>query len=92
VAGNITLQLGARRCLLAGEQVSLTAREFAVLEYLAEHAGDVVAKRDILDNVWDEDFDGPDNVIEVHVHALRRKLGADAIETVRGAGYRLVDR
>ena len=92
VAGNITLQLGARRCLLAGELVSLTAREFAVLEYLAEHAGDVVAKRDILDNVWDEDFDGPDNVIEVHVHALRRKLGADVIETVRGAGYRLVDR
>ncbi len=92
VVGSLTLQLSARRCLLNGEEISLTAREFAVLEYLADHAGDVVAKRDILDNVWDEDFDGPDNVIEVHVHALRRKLGADAIETVRGAGYRLVDR
>ena len=92
VVGGLTLQLSARRCLFNGEEISLTAREFAVLEYLADHAGDVVAKRDILDNVWDEDFDGPDNVIEVHVHALRRKLGADAIETVRGAGYRLVDR
>ena len=72
-----------------GVAVTLTAREFAVLECLTRRAGEVVPKRDILDNVWDEAFDGPDNVVEVHVHALRRKLGADVIETVRGAGYRM---
>jgi len=89
VVGRVTLQPAARTCLLDGEAVTLTAREFAVVEYLARRAGEVVPKRDILDNVWDEAFDGPDNVVEVHVHALRRKLGAEVIETVRGAGYRM---
>jgi DNA-binding response OmpR family regulator len=87
--GRVTLHPAARRCTVDGVGVELTAREFAILEYLARRAGEVVPKRDILDNVWDEAFDGPDNVVEVHVHALRRKLGADKIETIRGAGYRL---
>ena len=88
--GRITLHPAARRCTVDGVQVALTSREFAILECLARRAGEVVPKRDILDSVWDDAFDGPDNVVEVHVHALRRKLGAEAIETVRGAGYRLV--
>lgn len=88
--GRVTLHPAARRCTVDGVQVALTSREFAILECLARRAGEVVPKRDILDSVWDGAFDGPDNVVEVHVHALRRKLGAEAIETIRGAGYRLV--
>lgn len=88
--GRVTLHPSARRCTVDGVQVALTSREFAILECLARRAGEVVPKRDILDSVWDDAFDGPDNVVEVHVHALRRKLGAEAIETIRGAGYRLV--
>ena len=88
--GRVTLHPAARRCTVDGVQVALTSREFAILECLARRAREVVPKRDILDSVWDDAFDGPDNVVEVHVHALRRKLGAEAIETIRGAGYRLV--
>ena len=88
--GRVTLHPAARRCTVDGVQVALTSREFAILECLARRAGEVVPKRDILDSVWDDAFDGPDNVVEVHVHALRRKLGAEAIETIRGAGYRWV--
>jgi len=88
--GRVTLHPAARRCTVDGVQVALPSREFAILECLARRAGEVVPKRDILDSVWDDAFDGPDNVVEVHVHALRRKLGAEAIETIRGAGYRLV--
>ncbi len=87
--GRVTLLPAARRCMVDGTEVALTMREFAILEYIARRAGEVVPKRDILDNVWVDTFEGPDNVVEVHVHALRRKLGADTIETVRGAGYRL---
>ena len=71
----------------------LTAREFAVLDYLLRHAGDVVAKAAILENVWDFNFDGDPNIVEVYVRHLRKKIdepfGRHAIETVRGAGYRL---
>jgi len=87
--GDTTLHVAQRRCTVSGHDVALTAREFAILEYLFRHAGEVVPKRAILDNVWDEGFDGADNVVEVHVHALRRKLGANAIETIRGGGYRV---
>ena len=72
----------------------LTAREFAVLEHLARHPGDVLSKRDILAHVWDDDFLGDPNIVEVYVRYLRRKIdipfGRESIETVRGAGYRLV--
>jgi DNA-binding response OmpR family regulator len=69
--------------------VELTPREFSIVEYLMRRQGEVVPKADILAHVWDYAFEGGDNVIEVHVSALRRKMGADAIETVRGAGYRM---
>ena len=87
--GKVTLSPAARRCTVGGVEVGLTTREFAILECLAQRPGEVVSKRDILDNVWDDTFEGPDNVVEVHVHALRRKLGADRIETIRNGGYRL---
>jgi two-component system, OmpR family, response regulator len=79
---------------LAGEPVELTRREFTLLEYLLRHPGDVLSKRDILDHVWDFDFDGDPNIVEVYVRRLRTKLrrpdDRPVIETVRGAGYRLV--
>jgi DNA-binding response OmpR family regulator len=87
--GPVRLNGASRRVTVDGREVPLTSREFAVFEYLLRRADEVVSKRDILDNVWDEAFDGPENVVEVHVHALRRKLAVDVIETVRGGGYRV---
>lgn len=68
----------------------MTTREFAILEYLLHHPDEVVAKKDILDHVWDFDFEGDPNIVEVYIRRLRTKLHRPMIETVRGAGYRLV--
>jgi DNA-binding response OmpR family regulator len=90
-AGDLRLDPATRRVWLGGEQIELTRREFAVLEYLLHHPDEVLSKRDILDHVWDFDFDGDPNIVEVYVRRLRIKFGDGAvIETVRGAGYRLV--
>jgi DNA-binding response OmpR family regulator len=88
-SGGIDLDVAARTCTIDGESVELTPREFSVVEYLMRRHGEVVPKSEILEHVWDFAFDGDDNVVEVHVSALRRKLGSGAIETVRGAGYRM---
>ena len=76
-----------------GRQISLTAREFSVLEFLLRHAGEVVPKSTILEHVWDAYYDGDPNIVEVYVGYLRRKVDQPfrrhAIETVRGAVYRL---
>lgn len=72
-----------------GEPVPLTQREFAVLEHLARRAPDVVSKSGLLDAVWGIDFDGDPNIVEVYVGYLRRKLGRDAVRTVRHVGYQL---
>lgn len=90
--GNIELDVAARSCTVGGRPVELTPREFSVVEYLMRRQGEVVPKVEILEHVWDFAFDGGDNVVEVHVSALRRKLGSAAIETVRGAGYRMGSR
>ncbi|MCU1365571.1 MAG: transcriptional regulator [Ilumatobacteraceae bacterium] len=87
--GAITLDPVRRVCTSSGIPVELTPREFAVLEYLMRRADEVVPKGDILTNVWDFAYDGGDNVVEVHVSALRRKLEPAAIETIRGGGYRM---
>jgi DNA-binding response OmpR family regulator len=91
-AGSIDLDVAARTCTVDGDLVELTPREFSVVEYLMRREGEVVPKSEILEHVWDFAFDGGDNVVEVHVSALRRKLGSAAIETVRGAGYRMGSR
>ncbi|KOT87696.1 transcriptional regulator [Streptomyces sp. NRRL F-5755] len=88
--GELSIDQGAHRVERAGVEVTLTAKEFAVLEQLALRAGDVVSKAEILEHVWDFAYEGDNNIVEVYVSALRRKLGAAAIQTVRGAGYRLV--
>ena len=89
-AGEVELDVAARTCRRAGHPVDLTPRELAVLEYLLRRQGEVVPKAEILGHVWDFAFEGGENVVEVHVSALRRKLGPDVIETVRGGGYRVV--
>jgi DNA-binding response OmpR family regulator len=88
--GGLTVDTSTRRVLRGDDEVALTAKEFAVLEHLAVRAGQVVGKPEILEHVWDFAYDGDPNIIEVYISALRRKLGATAIQTVRGAGYRLV--
>ncbi|PZC47258.1 MAG: DNA-binding response regulator, OmpR family, contains REC and winged-helix (wHTH) domain [Chloroflexi bacterium] len=87
--GALRLDPASHRCWRNEQEVRLTAREFAVLEFLLRRPGDLIAKSAILENVWDFNFDGDPNIVEVYVRHLRRKLGADTIETVRGAGYRL---
>jgi DNA-binding response OmpR family regulator len=92
-AGDLTVNPVTHRCTRGEAEVSLTAREFAVLEFLMRRAGEVVSKGEILDNVWDFAFEGDPNIVEVYVRHLRRKLdepfGRHLIETFRGAGYRL---
>ncbi|HET6861074.1 MAG TPA: response regulator transcription factor [Streptomyces sp.] len=88
--GDLRMDTAARRVHRGDEEVVLTVKEFSVLEQLAVRAGEVVSKAEILEHVWDFAYDGDPNIIEVYVSALRRKLGAERIQTVRGAGYRLV--
>ena len=92
--GDLSVDPARHRCWRGDTEITLTAREFAVLEYLIRRAGDVVSKNEILQNVWDFDFDGDPNIVEVYVRHLRRKIdepfGRADIETVRRAGYRLV--
>ncbi|MDI3386040.1 response regulator transcription factor [Streptomyces sp. B-S-A8] len=90
--GEIEVDTAARRVRRDGAEVTLTAKEFAVLEQLATRAGTVVSKAEILEHVWDFAYDGDPNIVEVYISALRRKLGAPLIRTVRGAGYRLEAR
>ena len=73
----------------AGQRIDLTSKEYALLEYLMSNAGRVLSRNMIIEHVWDESFDGITNIVDVYIRRLRRKIGADAIETLRGAGYRL---
>ncbi|MEU6079635.1 response regulator transcription factor [Streptomyces sp. NPDC047108] len=88
--GELSVDTAARRVTREDTEVALTAKEFSVLEHLALRAGEVVSKSEILEHVWDFAYDGDPNIVEVYISALRRKLGAQTIGTVRGAGYRLV--
>ena len=87
-AAGVRLDPAAQSITFRGEPVDLTAKEFSVLHFLMRRAGDVVSKTDIVENVWDVAFDGDLNIVEVYVRSLRKKLAADVIHTVRGAGYR----
>ena len=88
-AGDLTLDPARRRVTVAGAEIVLTAREYTLLEYLMRRPGEVVSKTELLDHVWDASVDTAPNAVEVYVGYLRRKLGRDALETIRGAGYRL---
>ena len=88
-AGPITLDLRTHRAHVDDRVVSVTAREFTLLETFMRHPDQVLTREQLLSHVWGYDHDPGSNVVDVYVRHLRRKLGADAIETVRGIGYRL---
>jgi DNA-binding response OmpR family regulator len=87
--GPIKLDLRSRRAAVADRQIELSTREFALLETFMRHPGQVLSREQLLSRVWGYDFDPGSNIVDVYVGYLRKKVGADAIETVRGAGYRL---
>jgi DNA-binding response OmpR family regulator len=92
-AGDLVLDPAERRVRRGGAPISVTPREFALLEFLLRNRGHAVTKTAIIENVWDAHFDGDPNIVEVYIGYLRKKIdhpfGRAAIETVRGAGYRL---
>ena len=94
--GPLTLDTRSRRVRVRDRDVLLTAKEYALLEYLARRAGDVVSRADIAEHVWDEHYDPLSNVVDVYIQRLRRKLdrpGSESlIRTRRGEGYQLVAR
>jgi DNA-binding response OmpR family regulator len=87
-AGPLTVDPVAHRAVLDGREVPLSARELALLAAFVRHNGQVLSRSQLLDMVWDLNFDPGSNVVEVYVAALRRKIGAGWIDTVRGMGYR----
>ena len=94
VVGDIVIDPAAHSVTRAGKPVELSAREFALLEYLARNPGQVMRRGDIVDHVWSTDYDGLSNVVDVYIGYLRKKLekpfkGAPVIHAVRGVGYKL---
>ncbi len=91
--GDLRIDPSAKRCWRAGVEIELTAREFAVLEYLAVQSGRVVSKIELVEHVWDQAREPDTNVVEVYIGYLRRKIDTPfevaLLQTVRGAGYRL---
>jgi DNA-binding response OmpR family regulator len=92
-AGDLRLDPTTHQCMRGDVNVTLTARELAVLEFLMRRCGDVVSKTEILENVWDFAFEGDPNIVEVYIRHLRTKIdepfARQSIQTIRGAGYRL---
>jgi two-component system, OmpR family, response regulator len=92
-AGDLRLDPATRQAWRGDVELELTAREMSLLEFLLRRRGEVVSKREILDHVWDFEFEGEPNIVEVYIRHLRNKLDRPfdraAIETIRGAGYRL---
>ncbi len=93
--GDLRLDVRQRRAWRGDAPITLTARQFDLLELLVRRAGEVLSKTEILARVWPHDFDGDPNVVEVYVRRLRRAIDEPfdrrSIETLRGAGYRLID-
>ncbi len=93
-AGDLRIDPGQRRAWRGEVEIDLTSRQFDVLEFLVRRAGQVLSKRDILDGVWEYEFEGDPNIVEVYIRRLRTRIdepfGRRSIETVRGSGYRLV--
>jgi two-component system, OmpR family, response regulator len=91
--GDLVVDPSTHEVVRAGVPVALTAREFAVLEYLARHAGEAITRVSLLDHVWDENFEGSTNIVDVYVGYLRKKLeqpfDRPLIRTIRGVGYAL---
>jgi two-component system, OmpR family, copper resistance phosphate regulon response regulator CusR len=92
--GPLTIETRGRRVLVGGRELVLTAKEYALLEYLGRRAGDVVSRADIAEHVWDEHYDPLSNVVDVYIQRLRRKIEEAGVEppirTRRGEGYQVV--
>lgn len=96
IVGDLVVEVPARTASLAGDVLDLSPKEFDMLRVLAERAGDVISKRELLAEVWREPYGGSDHTVDVHISWLRKKLGETAqepryIQTVHGVGLRLVD-
>jgi len=89
--GDLSVDNRSARAFVEGMAVKLTSHEFRLLSYMATHRGRVISRTELVEHIYDQDFDRDSNTIEVFVGRLRRKIGTDRIETVRGLGYRLMD-
>jgi DNA-binding response OmpR family regulator len=93
--GDLRFDPGSRRAHRGDTEIELTAREGSILEFLMRHEGTVMSKTEILSHVWDYDYEGDLNIVEVYIGHLRNKIdrpfGRDTLQTIRGAGYRLAD-
>ncbi len=87
ICGPVRLDTRASRVVVDGNPVKLTSHEYRLLAYLMHHQGRVVSRTELVEHLYDQDFDRDSNTIEVFVGRLRKKLGVDVIETVRGLGY-----
>lgn len=87
--GPISLDLAAHKAVVSGREVDLSAREVSLLATFMRHEGKVLSKDDLLKTVWEVEFDPGSNVVSVYVRSLRKKIGRDLIQTVRGSGYTL---
>lgn len=85
--GPVTLDTGTGRVMVDGNPVKLTAHEYRLLAYLIHHQGRVVSRTEIIEHLYDQDFDRDSNTIEVFIGRIRKKLGTDVLQTVRGLGY-----
>jgi two-component system OmpR family response regulator len=90
-AGGVKLDTRSGRVSLDGEPVKLTAQEFKLLSYLMHHRGKVISRTELIEHIYDQDFDRDSNTIEVFITRIRKKLGADLISTTRGLGYSLTE-
>jgi two-component system OmpR family response regulator len=90
-AGGVRLDSRSGRVTLDGEPVKLTAQEFKLLSYLMHHKGKVVSRTELIEHIYDQDFDRDSNTIEVFITRIRKKLGPELISTTRGLGYSLDD-
>ena len=88
-ANDVELDLRSRRVSVAGQAVELSAREFVLLETFLRHPGQLLSREQLLAHAWGYDFDPGSNIVDVYIGHLRKKLGNNMIETVRGMGYRL---
>jgi DNA-binding response OmpR family regulator len=91
-AGEVRVDLKTRRATVRDRTVELTAREFSLLEMFVRHPDQVLSREQLLSNVWGYAFDPTTNLVNVYVNSLRKKLGAEVVETVRGVGYRFQGR
>jgi two-component system, OmpR family, response regulator len=89
ICGPIRLDLRAGRVTVDGSPIKLTSHEYRLLSYLLHHQGKVISRTELTEHLYDQDFDRDSNTVEVFVGRLRKKIGSDMIETIRGLGYRL---